>query len=296
MPSPYFPELPAISSDQRGEASLMPRYEDVAQDGRFMLTALPVAMGEAVWRGPLSRIGAQRALVQQGIVPILARMYLEGTDEHVPATKALEVSGGYALAHDGEGGQVERILLNTWADVHGVRGRTHMPHAEGDGERVKVGRIFAEQVFTRPWGAKEDRKVVRFEAEGIPAVPPDRHAFRPLASSMELPPGAKLVDAVPIVDDVRFKFGLSHTDSNQHVNSLVYLRLFEEALGRRAPRPVLARWAEIAYRKPCFAGDTVCVRLSWFERENEVGAVGTFVPADDPDTDRPIAYVRMGAR
>jgi hypothetical protein len=296
VPSPYFPDLPAIADEQRADATLLPRYEDVAQDGRFMLGALPVAMAEAVWRGPLSRVGAQRALIQRGIVPILARMYLEGTDEHVPAAKNVEVSGAYGLAHDGEGEQVERILLNTWADVFGFRGRTYMPHGDGDGERVKVGRIFAEHVFTKPWGAKEERKVVRIEAEGFPPVPPDRHPFRALASSMELPAGARLVDAVPIVDDVRFKFGLSHTDSNQHVNSLVYLRLFEEALTRRAPRPVLARWAEIAYRKPCFAGDSVSVRLSYFEHGDEVGAVGTFVPADDPDTDRPIAYVRMGAR
>jgi hypothetical protein len=296
VPTPHFPELPAIAEEQRGESTMMPRYEDVAQDGRFMLSAFPVAMGEAIWRGPLTRITAQRTLLQQGVIPILARMYLEGTDEHVPVTKPVEVSGGYALAHDGDGGKVERILLNTWADIHGVRGRTHMPHGEGDGVRVKLGRIFAEHVFTRPWGPKEERKVVRFEAEGIPAVPPDRHPFRPLASSMELPAGATLVDAVPIVDDVRFKFGLSHTDSNQHVNSLVYLRLFEEALTRRASRPVLARWAEIAYRKPCFARESVRVSLSYFEHGAEVGAIGMFVPADDPDTDKPIAYVRMGAR
>jgi hypothetical protein len=294
VPSPYFPELPAIAEDQRADATLTPRYEDVVQDGRFALAALPVAMAEAVWRGPLSRIGAQRALLQKGIVPILARMYLEGTDEHVPATKPIEVSGAYALAHDREGEQVERILLNTWADVFGRRGRLYMP-AEGDGERVKVGRIFCEHVFTKPWGAKEERKVVRFEAEGFPEVPPDRHSFRPLASSMALPDGAKLVDGSPVID-APFKFGLSHTDSNQHVNSLVYLRLFEEALTRRAPRPVLARWAEIAYRKPCFAGESVRVRLSYFEHGDEVGAVGAIVPADDPETDRPIAYVRMGAR
>ncbi|MGZ3449103.1 MAG: hypothetical protein ACXWUG_06445 [Polyangiales bacterium] len=295
MPSPYFPEFPAIPAEQRGESTMMPRYEDVAQDGRFMLTALPVAMGEAVWRGPLSRLTAQRALLQQGVIPILARIYVEGTDEHVPVTKPVDVSGAYALAHDGEG-KVERILLNTWADIHGVRGRTHVPHGEGDGVRVKIGRIFAEHVFTRPWGAKEDRKVVRFDAEGVPPVPADRHAFRPLASSMELPAGATLLEEKPVLDDVRFKFGLSHTDSNQHVNSLVYLRLFEEALSRRAPKPVLVRWAEIAYRKPCFAGETVRVRLQYFEHGGEVGAVGAFVPADDPETDRPIAYVRMGAR
>ena len=68
-----------------------------------ILIELKEKVGEAIWRGPLSRIGAQRALLQQGIVPILARMYIEATDEHVPATKRIDISGGYALAHDAEG-------------------------------------------------------------------------------------------------------------------------------------------------------------------------------------------------
>jgi hypothetical protein len=64
-------------------------------------------------------------------------------------------------------------------------------------------------------------------------------------------------------------FGLDHTDSNQHVNSLVYPRLFAEAALRRLaelerPRRLLIRALDIAYRKPSFAGDRVRIHTRLF--------------------------------
>lgn len=299
--SPSFPTLPAVPDAQRGRSRFLPRYEDVAQDGRFVLTALTTAMGESLWRGPIANDPRQRQLLKQGIVPILTRLYLEGGDDSISATRLLDVDSGYVLAHHVDDRSETRLFLNSFATVDGVRGRTHMPHAEGESEPVRVGRVFAEHVFTRPWGDKDARKVSRFELEGTDAVPPLRHDFRPLPASGALPEGATSLDSSPVVDDAPIVFGLVHTDSNQHVNSLVYLSLFEEALVRRLSAvgrsaAVLARWAEIGYRKPCFAGERVRVRLSLFERAGEVGAVGAFVPESDPHTDRPYAWVRMGAR
>src|SRR5205823_12900006 len=54
---------------------------------------------------------------------------------------------------------------------------------------------------------------------------------RAFASMMELD-GARALDEVA-PDDFAETFGLVHTDSNHHVNSLVYIRLFEEAALRR---------------------------------------------------------------
>ena len=98
--------------------------------------------------------------------------------------------------------------------------------------------------------------------EGAPA---DAAALRAASLCVDARPagGADALDrASP--DETLIVFGLVHTDSNQHVNSLVYMRLFEEAVLRRfaalgLPEPVLARRLEIAYRKPCFAGDRMHV-------------------------------------
>lgn len=282
------------------------RYEDVVQDGRVAPIALSHAVGEIVWREHLARNELLRRLFATGVFPILTRLVIEAGEEPVPVTRPLDGEGVHLFAHDlDDTGEVDRLFLDIWTSVSGLRGRTNLPKGPGDGERVAVGRVFAEHVFTRPWGPIEARKVRRFEVDGAPEVPPARMRFRPLPRAADLPKGARLLDPRPVVDAAPIVFGLAHTDSNQHVNSLVYVRLFEEALlrrlaahvadGRRATA-VLGRWIEIGYRKPCFAGDRVRVRLQAFERDGEVGAIGAFVPEDDPQTNRPYAWVAMGAR
>jgi hypothetical protein len=98
---------------------------------------------------------------------------------------------------------------------------------------------------------------------------------------------------------------VAHTDSNQHVNSLVYPRLFEDAalrrfaaLGRLKP-PVLSRHVEAAFRKPCFAGETYAVALQAFTLEGRLGAVGKFVSQADASSEEGLrkakghCFVRM---
>jgi len=302
LSAPWFPVPPPLPDERCASASLELRYEDIAQDGRALLESLPHSLGEVVWRQRLATQPQNRALLRMGVIPILTRLVIDAGDDPIPINQPIQASGCYDLAHDVDAqGEVERLLLDIWVDVHGVRGRTNFPSADGDGARVPVGRVFAEHVFTRPWGPPEERKVKRFELEGMPPVPERRRAFRPLPRSAELPPGATLLDEAPVLDASPIVFGLVHTDSNQHVNSLVYLRLFEEALVRRVVAhgeraDVLARWIEIGYRKPCFAGDRVRVRLQLYRRDGELGAIGAFVPEDDPETTRPYAYVAMGAR
>lgn len=306
LSAPWFPTPPEVPADQRASGAMDLRYEDLAQDGRAMLESLPHAIGEVVWRQRLARQQHNQAMIQQGIIPILTRLVVEASDESLPITHPIDAAGLFDLAHAVDAsGDVERLLLDIWIEIHGVRGRTNFPPQAGDGARVSVGRVFAEHVFTRPWGPPEERKVKRLPIEGLPEVPPRRRAFRPLPESAALPIGATLLDEQPVLDASPIVFGLVHTDANQHVNSLVYLRLFEEALVRRAaahrlPADVLARWIEIGYRKPCFAGDRVRVRLQLYTRPTdlgeEIGAVGAFVPEDDPTTDRPYAWLSMGAR
>ncbi len=95
-----------------------------------------------------------------------------------------------------------------------------------------------------------------------------------------------------------------HTDSNMHVNSLVYLRVFEEAALRRFSAlgkgaVVLGRTLDIAYRKPCFAGQTMRVVQQAFEHEGRLGIAAVLVEdgeAASPERlarAKPHAYVRI---
>ena len=91
---------------------------------------------------------------------------------------------------------------------------------------------------------------------------------------------------------------MMHTDSNQHVNSLVYPRLFEEAVVERAFDPearvpgaesLLVRAIDIRYRKPFFAGDRASIALAL----EGAAATGAFVPAG---ADRPSCTIAADLR
>jgi len=110
-------------------------------------------------------------------------------------------------------------------------------------------------VVTKPFAPPAERKVTRLpDAIGIPPLPDLEHAFEP---------AEKLVENAALEDAGELHFGMMHTDSNQHVNSMVYPRKIEEALVARVNDPkLLARAAEMRWRKPFFAGDRALLKIA----------------------------------
>jgi hypothetical protein len=151
------------------------------------------------------------------------------------------------------------------------------PAPSADAELVLVGRVYVEHVFTRPFAPPAERKVTRLDLRGFPSVPEDA---RPFASAEALVADHRLTTVR------QHRFGLMHTDSNQHVNSLVYPRLFEEAAAEEEPG-LLAEALELRYRKPFFAGDRAALSLAHLAGGV---ALGAFAP---PEADRPSATVSM---
>ena len=175
--------------------------------------------------------------------------------------------------------------------------RVAMTPPTGPGAPVVAGTLFAEHTFTRLFATAADRKVTRFAVPGMPAVPDAVYDAPAPTTAMELPAEATAIDAQYHPDPVVTAFGLDHTDSNQHVNSLVYPRLFAEAALRRLaererPRRVLVRALDIAYRKPSFAGDRVRIHTRLFAIGDQVGAAGFVADVDDPAA-RPRCCARM---
>jgi hypothetical protein len=279
----WFPEEPDVLEAQRGEGPAPVRYEDIAQDGRLMLLGIPHVIGDVLWRGPVTRSAPAR-LHQQGIVPILTRFVIEGGDGPLSVRNPLWARGSFELSHTVEDGAVKHLLLNMWATVHGPRAHTHGPvEAGGSPDTIYAGRIFAEHVFTRLFAPPAERRVTRLDLPGLEPVPPARWSWRPLEAVLELPDGAAPLDEAATPDDSAIAFGLQHTDSNQHVNSLVYPRLFmDSALRRLGAKGIgtalLPRRFEVAYRKPCFAGEKMRFLLRTYRLDDWYGAVGALVP------------------
>jgi hypothetical protein len=292
-------EIPAeLPESQRASGTLTLRYEDVAQDGRLRLETFPHGVG-TIFGGPLAKHPLRDVLRREMIIPILTRFVIEGEPGPFSVFAPLSVRGAFDMSHAADtNGQVERIQLEMWIEMTGPIGRTNLPPPENKGTVVRAGRMFAEHVFTRPFAPPDQRKVLRFDGvEGMDPVPPRRRDTRAMIDIVALPPGARAIDERMEPDPTRIAFGLAHTDSNQHVNSLVYPRLFEEAALRRfaalgKSTTLLARSLEIGFRKPCFAGDDMRIAIRAFEDDRGLGAAGVLVPSRDPQA-KPHVFATM---
>lgn len=293
----WIPEEPNVPAEQRGSGRVSARFEDISQDGRLLLEALPTALAP-VWR-TLVTTHARVLVLEQGLVPILSRTIAEGGDGPISVNGPLEARGLYQFSHTANNhGEVDRIIVGMWARVGGAIGRTYAPQPAEAGQPIIAGRVFAEHVLTRPFAPPAQRKVTRIELGNGPVVPPDRYHWRAPEVTLALPAGVTSLDPELLPDSAVTVFGRDHTDSNQHVNSLVYTRLFVEAALRRLwdhghRGPYLARRSEIAYRKPCFAGERARVLVQTFTQDDQVGAVCAMVPDDGDDAVKPRCFARL---
>jgi hypothetical protein len=296
------PPFAAVPADQQTSTKVFLNYEDITQDGRILLPAIVRTGGPVIWNGLVARHPAAPAMAATGTVPILSRVIAEGFRGPFGIAAPLVAEGGYQVAWAGRGEEVERLMLVHWLSLRGPTGWVHGPRPSGAGEVVPAGRVVAEHVFTRLFAPPDQRKVRSLDLPGFPAVPEARYPLHDNAEILALPPGASPLEPALSPDACPLVFGMSHTDSNQHVNSLVYPRLFEEAAVRRfaslgvGKATLLARSLDIGFRKPCFAGDRVRILLQAFRLEERWGIVGTLIAESDlaaPERARPHCYARM---
>jgi hypothetical protein len=271
------------------------RYDDLTQHGHIKQSALQLVLGrvgfELLWtRHPLydTRL--------QGIVPIMSRMVLEAEPVPVSFSGPVEGRGRIELAHEpAADGGVHALFMNSYGELWGPRSQRRREPAGDAGarpaslnrerEHVLIGRAFGEHVFTKPFAKPGNRKVLSFDVPGHPSVPSQRHARVRAEETCALPDGAEWLDNAFQLDAAPIVFGLTHTDANQHVNSLVYSRVFEEAALRRlaehGQRGLLGCRIELNYRKPCFAGDRMLCSLRSYARHGEFGATGFLAAQGD---------------
>jgi acyl-CoA thioesterase FadM len=214
---------------------------------------------------------------EQRIVPVLSRLIVKGMPGPFSVRGDLTVEGIFRLARTERG----RLMFDMWADVRSSRGRTYGA-VDGEGSPALAGQVFAEHVLTRPFAPPGARRVERLEFRGAPEVRDVRGDPVAADTIISIPPGATPIESQMTPEPTPRTFGLLHTDSNHHVNSLTYLRVVEEAALRRfaslgRPANVLGRFIDIAYRKPCFAGQNVRIVLRAYELPGTLGVVAMVV-------------------
>jgi hypothetical protein len=285
------PAMPTFAAGQSAVTTSYLRYEDVAQDGRLMPIALPPAMS-GLWREVLVDHKGARNAIKQGVLPILTRLTLITSGNAIRVDHQVESRCGFELAHDRDAtGAVSRLFMNVWAETYGTAGKLSRGDVRGD--RTLAGTLFAEHTFTRLLGPPDQRKVTQLDVDGYPTVPEARYPAPAPATAQDAPDGARWLDELA-PDSTDYCFTLDQTDSNQHVNSLVYIRMFLDAVNRRIadagkPARLRSRAIDIAYRKPSFAGDRARAQLRLWERGDDLGAAGLIAGSDG----KPRCYVRV---
>ncbi|MEW5742479.1 MAG: acyl-CoA thioesterase [Myxococcota bacterium] len=264
---------------ERTTGELPLRFEDIAQDGRLMLEPLPAGL-TPLWRVVEARA---RGWLATGSIPIISRITASAGDGPFGMDLPLTVEGAFSLAHTvDDAGQVQRIVFDADVSFTGKVGRTTLPPPDDAGRVVPAGSLRVEHVFTRPFAPKEERRVTYLEENGQRFVPPARRAWKEPHSTLDVSPDAQPLDSDFVRDEAPLVLGLTHTDSNQHVNSLLYPRCFEDAALRHLKRlgrstEVLGRRMDIAFRRPSFAGETLHVHLRAYQAGNATVCTGFFV-------------------
>ncbi len=286
---------PEVPPSQRGRGDLALRYEDVSQDGRLGCRAMTHGIGPALFRDVIRTHAAAPLFAKEGIVPILSRVTVESHGGPIGVQLPVACDGAFSFVKTTDARSKVRFRADMWVFVQGRRGRTHGPTPTEADPMLALGTVLAEHVLTRPFGAPERRHV---DALPDTLVPGEERAWSPPEALLELPEGARWLEPASSPDPNVTLFGLGHTDSNQHVNSLVYPLLLEEAALRRAAalgdtKKGFCRWFDIAFRKPYFAGDAARVSLRAYRRGDAFGIVGTVVDANDESVARTFGRLEL---
>ncbi len=288
--------------EQKVSGAMSLRYEDLAQDGRPRLVAIPVALG-VIWRAVSLPDEMRQGLLGHGILPILTRFTIESYDGPFGIEAPVQVQGTFGLSHaKNASGAVERLYLDIEAQIEAPLGRTNLPPPPGAGTAAAFGTVFAEHVITKPFAPPGERKVLALPLGGRAVVPPREREERAPRAPLFPREDARAIGTTELETDGPPRvLGPLHTDSNQHVNSLVYLSVFEEATLQRLARigrspHVLGRSVEISFRRPSFAGDALSVALRLVEHDDGIDAIGAFFGEGERDLEKARAYVRMTFR
>ncbi len=278
------PPIPEAPADRRGEATLPLRYEDVSQDGRLSCRAMTHALGPTLWEKVLLAHPVTVPLRDDGIVPILSRLAVVAGGGPIGFGARPRTRGAFVLVRATDGAGRPRFRMDMGVEIEGVVGRTHGPPPPDAGKPIPLGRVHAEHVLTRPFGAPERRRV-----DALPAAIAigGEAPWREPESALDLPDGARWLDADFVSDANVITLGLGHTDSNQHVNSLVYPLAIEEAALRHASRPRTARFChhvDLAFRKPFFEGQRLGVSIRAYERGAAFGVAARCIEAASGET------------
>lgn len=246
-------------------------FEEISERGALKLTSVLRTTAPRHFELWLDEIGGPDFFEVTGqFIPIVAfDLFVSDQPIQMGAPFEVDVSIrlGRQLGHDGE---VRRLISESIAEVFSQHAKT--------GERVLIARNLKHNALSRNDPDPDARRVTELHPSmNLGSVPKRTISFPTvntlLAETAGREAAAKFEDADP------HYWSYLQTDMNQHIHAMEYVRMMElfavdhlAAFGQ-SPRDYVIERARVAFRKPCFTGETYHRTARYYDEDGETPSI-----------------------
>ncbi len=229
-------------------------FETISERGSLKLTSVLATTAPRHFDLWFDEIGGPDFFETTGVfVPVVAFDFYV-SDHPIALGEPFQIDITIRLGRQvGDDGAIRRLLSESLGEVYST-------HAE-TGTRVLLARCLKHNVLSRNDADPAKRRVTEFPSSmKIGGTPERLLSFPSVAEMLRAPDGYS--EAARFADSEPHYWSYQQTDMNQHINAMEYVRVLEHfvidkiAKSGESPRDFLIERARLAYRKPCFSGET----------------------------------------
>jgi acyl-CoA thioesterase FadM len=267
-------------------------FEEISERGSLKLTSILRTTAPRHFELWLEKIGGPTFFESTGLFLPIVAFDLFVTDEPIQYREPLEIDVTIRLGRQVDSsGDVRRIVSESISEVYSKHART--------GERLLVARNLKHNAITRNDADPAKRRVVELPDAMLVSGTPERIVSFASVDDLATAPSG-YVETSFFEDAEPHYWSYQQTDMNQHIHAMEYVRMMElfatDHLARIgwSSRDCLVERARVAFRKPCFTGESYRRSAHFYPGAGDSPAVlcGGLYKGDSPD-DRPVVATQM---
>jgi acyl-CoA thioesterase FadM len=270
-------------------------FEEISERGSLKLTSILRTTAPRHFELWLDKIGGPTFFESTGLFLPIVAFDLFVTDQPIQYREPLEIDVTIRLGRQVDAsGDVRRIVSESISEVYSK-------HAE-TGDRVLVARNLKHNAITRNDPDPAKRRVVELPDSMLVSGMPERIVALASVTDLATPP-AGYAESSFFEDTEPHYWSYQQTDMNQHIHAMEYVRMMElfatDHLARAgwSSRDCLIERARVAFRKPCFTGESYRRNQRLYRNPGASPAVlcgGLY--KGDSDDDRPAVATQLFVR
>lgn len=246
-------------------------FDEISERGALKLTSVLRVTAPRHFELWLDEIGGRDFFEATGLfIPIVA-FDLYVTDHPIRLGEPFEVNVEIRLARQlGDNGSTRRLISESLAEVYSKHATT--------GERVLIARNLKHNALSRNDPDPAMRRVTELHPSMNLGKSPERVGSFPTVDELAIPPRDHA--QVAHFEEVEPHFwSYQQTDMNEHIHAMEYVRVMEHFVADQlakfgeSPRDNLVERARVAFRKPCFTGESYNREARYFTSGDDVAGI-----------------------